>query len=232
MNETATQAEVKYNANANQRYEYEVTQNGERFDTAHLFKPISDERYLQWMKSWDIKSTSDGEADEKYSEATSQLWDDLIIEVENIDLVENWKELIPLDEKLEAIANYLAVAISEKGEKNAGKRSLAPSETELVITEAYFNQKVTSQKHFIKTANREEFRKKYHRIQQKRFKQEKIGGLRRQPKITVVPQDEKIGQLYDEMISSYEGFEENINPLRFKTTVIHSLFGSVLDAKK
>ena len=50
------------------------------------------------------------------------------------------------------------------------------------------------------------WQKKYHRILQKRFKTEVTKGLRRQPKVEYVPQDENLAKLYDEMFVSSEGF--------------------------
>ena len=74
------------------------------------------------------------------------------------------------------------------------------------------------------------------RIQSKRFKEEKVGGsLKRKKSIRYVPQDEAIGQLYDEIAISVEGFprpDPMDVPLRFKTAVIHEMFASRLDPKK
>ena len=233
----ATALQYFYDATASQRYEYVVEENGEEFETAHLYSPKfnSDELYLDWIKSWNISTKSDSEADQKYEESTSAFWDNCIEKVENFETEGDWKSRISAGEKLQGMVNLLAVAVKVNPAK--GKlRTGAVSETQTVITEAYWNgiaaENTCQQKHVITNKDREEYRKKYNRIQTKRFKQEKVGGLRRTANVIFIPQNEAIGNLYDEMMIEAEGFVDNKIPLRFKTTVIHHLFESKLDEKK
>lgn len=231
--ETAPAAAL-YRTEASQTFEYIVEQNSEEFETAHVFRGFTDQEYLAWIAGWDVKVKADGEADQKYSEATCKFWDAICESVKNIDCSESdWKAYIPASEKLESIGNLLAVAI--RTETASGVRKLGASDTQKVLTEAYFSgmkpENVVVQTHVLTLLNREEFRKKYNRIQRKRFKQEKIGGLRKQPSVVVVPQDEAVGQLYDEMCLETTGFEGAV-PLRFKTTVIDHIFDSALNEKK
>jgi hypothetical protein len=135
---------------------------------------------------------------------------------------------------------YLAVALSDADRsKQPAKRRLdgghgSPGTT-VVITEAYFNGEVVQQQHFLRPTT-DELTKKYARIQAKRFKQEKVGGLRRKPKVEYVPQDARIGELYDEMSIEMTGFTRTGTfpdvPLRFKTFVIHHIFGETVAEKK
>lgn len=226
-----------YDATVAQRFEYVVEENGEEFETAHVYSPKfnDDEIYLDWTKGWDIRTNSKGEADETYEKATVNFWDKVIEKVENFDGGEDWKTKIPAEEKLEGISNLLAVAVATN--QATGKvRTGAISETQTIITESYFNgikpENVVKQKHVLTNLNRDEWKKKYNRIQSKRFKQEKVGGLRREPKILYIPQNEAIGGLYDEMMIETDGFVDKNIPLRFKTTVIHHIFDSKLDEKK
>lgn len=226
-----------YDATTGQRYEYLVEENGEEFETAHNFCSNfnSDELYLDWVRSWHIKSRSDGEADERYSDATATFWDNCIEKVENFEMQGDWKSKVPADEKIEAMHNLLAVAIATNPAKNKVRSGIV-SDEQTIITEAFFNgiksENTCQQKHILTNSNRQEWRKKYQRILAKRTKPEKIGGLRRKPNIIFVPQDEAIGKLYDEMFIAQDGFNQGIIPLRFKTTVIQSIFDSRLDEKK
>lgn len=221
-----------YNVEAKNRFEYEVRHNGQTYDTAHIYNPIGDDRYLQWLREFKIKGDEE-DVSEDAREASCRLWDDVIAEVENIEYPEgaDWKSLIDSQQKIDSLNDFLAVAIAEDDEKTKGKIPLGvDTATQIVVTEAFLNGDIVKQKHVLREKSFE-FEKKYARIQGKRFKQEATKGLRRKAKIEYIPQDEKLGELYDEMFISVEGIT-GATPLRFKTTVIHHIFAPTLDAKK
>lgn len=223
-----------YDPEASNRFEFEVTQDGLQYDTAHVYGPLADDRYVQWMREFKIKG-NDEDVNEESREASVRLWNDLVTAVDNLeyDPAEDWKPLVANQEKIDSLNDFLAVAIGSGEEKATGKRIPAGrSETQTILTEAWFNGEVLQQKHVLRKSSLE-FEKKYSRIQAKRFKQEKVQGLhKRQPKVEFIPQDEKLGELYDEMKISVEGFAGEWIPLRFKTTVIHHIFAGKLDPKK
>ncbi len=225
-----------YDANAEQRHELTAIADGEKYQTAHRIKPIEDERYLAYLKAVDIKG-DDEDVDSHEKESGAAFWDDLIIEVENVEFEEgsDWKALIDADEKNEALNLFLAVAIIEPETVSNGKRKLTSNASQTIRTEAYFNGVPIQQTHKLQ-AKTPELIRKYDRIQRNRFKQEPTKGLRRKPKMIYVPQDRNIAALYDEMFIEQTGFANGIIPCRFKTSVIHYCFApkveSKVDAKK
>lgn len=233
-----------YDANARNRFEYEVNHNGQKYDIAPVFGPLEDERYMQWVRDLKVKGSQGGDATDESREATVALWDDVILEVENVEYPEGaeWKSLIDSGTKLESMNDLLAVAIVEPEETVKSKLVLGKVDaTHTVITEAWFNGEPVQQEHILKTKSFE-LEKKYERIMSKRIREEKTRGLhRRKAQIEYVPQDEKIGELYDEMCVSVSGFissptETTLGfgkavPLRFKTLVINYIFAPKLDAK-
>lgn len=242
MSETARTEKqpLVYDADARARFEFEVSENGQKFDTAHIFDPLSDERYLIWIEDFKVSVVGE-KVSEETRQATLDLWNDLIAEVENIEVEDgqSWKGLIDEQERLDAVNDFLAVAIADNDDepKATGKRKLSPDQTQVIYTECYvFNTEtkkmaVARQTHVL-PKNRSEWQKRYERIQAKRFKTEQTRGLRRKPKVEFVPQDAAVGELYDEMkIKEPEGFASRV-PLRFKTTVIHHIFESSLSQKK
>lgn len=228
----AVQPPVIFDADARNRFEFDVREGVKQYETAHVFNPLSDERYMQWFREFKISGNEDN-VQEEGREASARLWDDLIHEVENIKVPdgEDFQTLIPSPEKLEAITQFLNVAIGEDIVKVEGVRELGVAATQTVLTECFFNGQVAVQSHELKPVTFE-LQKKYSRIEAKRFKQEKIGGLRKRQNVEFVPQDDKIGELYDDMFVSAEGFAGGKIPLRFKTTVIHHLFAERLAQKK
>lgn len=225
---------VIYDADARNRFEFEVREGVKLYETAHIFEPLSDERYLQWIREFRIRGTED-DISEEAREASVRLWDDIIFDVAKIKYPEgtDFRQWIPPMEKVEAINALLAVAIAEDIERISGDRTFGDeAKTISVSTEAFFNGERVEQVHELRPVTLE-LEKKYSRIQAKRFKQEQIGGLRnRKAKIEYIPQDHRLGELYDEMAVSASGFAGGKVPLRFKTTVIHHLFQEKLDQKK
>jgi hypothetical protein len=222
-----------YDAEARNRFEFTARQGVLKYETAHVFEPLSDERYVTWLKDFNVRGNEDNVSEEA-REASVKLWDDQIFQVEKIQYPEgaDFRTLIPAQEKIEAINSFLAVAIGEDLQMVKGDRVLGSSaQTQTILTETFFNGDIVTQSHEMRLSNLE-LEKKYSRIQAKRFKQEPTRGLRRKPKIEFIPQDEKLGELYDEMFVSQEGFANGVIPLRFKTTVLHHLFGETLDQKK
>jgi hypothetical protein len=225
---------VVYDADARNRFEFTVREGMKRYQTAHIFEPLGDERYVKWLKEFKVKGNED-DVNEESREASVRLWDDAIFDVANISFPEgtDFRQWISAGEKIEAINAFLAVAIADNIEDAGDGRSFG-SETKTITipTETFFNGEIATQIHELRPVSLE-LEKKYSRIQGKRFKQEKIGGLRnKKAKIEYVPQDQQIGELYDEMFVSATGFAEGKIPLRFKTTVIHHLFAEKLDQKK
>jgi hypothetical protein len=221
-----------YDAEARNRFAFTVRDGSKRYETAHVFEPLGDDRYMKWLRGFKLKGTEQNVSEES-REATARLWDDQIFAVEKIKFPEgaDWKTLIPGGEKVEAMNSFLAVAIAEDIELVSDEREIGAGSTTTIRTEAYFNGDIVYQAHELRKPDFE-LEKKYSRIRQKQFKQEPTRGLRRQPKIEYVPQDDKFGELYDEMLVRTEGFTNDVIPLRFKTTVIDQIFGEKLDQKK
>lgn len=223
-----------YDASARNRFEYTVRSGGNKYDVGHVFGPLSDQRYLQFLNDLNVRGTAD-KIEEDSREATVALWNEQIVEVEGVeyDPASDWKQFIDDGEKLQAMNDYLAVAIKDaEASKSGSKLKLGPAPTtQTVTTEAFFNGEIVYQDHVL-VAKTPELEKRYDRIQSKRVKQEPTRGLRRAAKVEYVPQDEKLGELYDGMWRGTTGFgnDEDI-PLRFKVIVMHYIFTPTLDPK-
>ena len=229
--------ELVYDAQSNMRLEFEVKDKGEVFDTAHIFSSLQDDRYCEWLNELALEG-NENKVTENVTEASLILWDELIVEVEDIDIEvgEDFKPLIDDDEKLTGINAYLAVAIveiekkAEKGKKRNVRKE--KSETEVIVTEAYVDGELSQQQHEIVNTDNHEWEKKYGRIYKKQYKKEITKGLRRKPKFKFVSQADAFGELYDEMFVSQSGFKEGFIPLRFKTKVLEYKFADKIQPKK
>lgn len=230
--ETQTEnSTVAYDSNAQNRFTGTVLENGVSYETAHIFKPLTDERYLQWIGEFNVSGSDEDSISEETDEASCRLWDDLIHQVENVEYDDvEWKNLIDYREKFSFLRELLAVSIVEPEKTGRVRRLGAAGETQIIKTEAWVNNDVSVQEHEM-PVQVFEYQKKYARIQAKRFKKEITTGLRRKQKIEFVPQDAAIGRLYDEMVVSNKNFVGSV-PLRFKVRVVDHLFAEKVNEKK
>jgi|GEM_PF-6094515 len=231
MSESENTSQI-YNMHAQNRFEFEIERDGQSYDVPQTFKPLSDERYIQWLNDLSVRSNANGEVEEKAREATAKLWDDVIADVENIDYDEgtDYRPLFAAADKIEAMNNFLAVSVVSNDGTRGRLRLGAASETQVVRTECWFNGEIVEQTHVLRTKTFE-LEKEYDRIQAKRTKRETTRGLRRQAKVEYIPQDEALGKLYDSMSVSVDGFTDGEIPLRFKTLVMNYVFAPSLKAK-
>ena len=222
----------QYDAAAKNRFEFEIEQGGEKYDIAQVFKPLTDERYMKWLRDLNVSSKGD-EVSENSRQATADLWDELIAGIENVDYPEgaDFRDLIESSDKVRALNEFLAVAVVEPESDGTKKLRLGEKATEQTVrTECWFDGEVLTQTHVL-AAKTFELEKEYDRIQQKTSRTERTRGLRGKPKVEYVPQDDRLGQLYDKMLVRSEGFAAGIVPLRFKTLVIGYVFAPSLRAK-
>lgn len=220
-----------YNPNAEQRFEFEVEGEDGIYKTAHRFKPLAEERYFDYVKAIEI-SEDQNVVENSVRQAFNDLWNDLIIEVENVELEEGQelKTAISPEEKNKAIEALLAVAVVPP-ENVKGVRKLVSSDQKTILTEAYFNNSVTRQTHILKAVN-EEWKRRFIRIRASQIEEKKNSGLDGQDKYKFIPQDIAFGELYDSMLLNVSGFEGETVPLRFKTTVISSHFAPKISKSK
>lgn len=235
---TENKETILYDADAPQRFAFDVTENGEKFETAHVFKALTDEKYLEYVKGINASADED-DSESNESEILAKLWREQIQAVENLEVEEgkDFRDVVDTEtEVVPSIKNFLAVVVVETEKIGTGKRkgTTAAASTEIVTTEAYFNGAPVRQTHVLKSKkSNEEFSKKYARIEKNQWKTEITKGLRRQPKVEFFPQIEAKAALYDQMCISTTGFAGDKIPVRFKSVVVDHIFAAAtLDPKK
>ena len=226
-------AQVLYDADAEQTSEFEITQDEKKYDSAHVYKPFTDERHIAYVKT--INHDFDAKkAVEIVRAAKILLWRDLIKEIKNIETVGgvDFRDLVDEDnEIIPSIDNFIIISIVEPEKVSGGVRPLVISDEVKVVTECFFNYPNTAQQtHRLKKGK--EWAAKFQRIAGKQWKEEKIGGLRREPKVIFTEQIEAFGKLYDEMLISVTGFKDDKVPARFRIKVLDYIFTSTLNEKK
>lgn len=227
-----------YDSEAIQRFEFTIAENGKKYQTAHIFNPLPDERYLQFLQQIKVKAKGEN-IESDATNASQALWDDLIKEVENVDFggEPDWKPMVSVfNEKIPSLNNYLAVAIidDEAEEGPAAARRIVKANKEplsqTVVTEAFFNGEPVRQSHVLQPLS-VALATRYSKLQEKTFNVKQVPGVKDIKIITYRPQDAEKARLYDEMALSQTGFSGGI-PLRFKVKVVDYIFAPTLEAAK
>lgn len=147
-------APVLYDADASQSFTFEVEDQDSRYETTQVFKGLPDEALSNFDRLREVSLEGDGKrtTDVKTNsvQADEYLFDELCVEVKGYDgdTPENWKELIPHDEKEAGINKLLAFKIVHSDKtKTFKQRSWGHSLSSNTITlTCYFDSKILTTK--------------------------------------------------------------------------------------
>lgn len=230
-----TAVPVLYDATAKQRFPFQIKEDGELIETAHIFKPVDDAKHLDYLR--EVVKVRDGErTDKTLTDLTVEFWrEHLIDSIENLETEEgaDFRDIPDSEEEITPLTvSYLTVVVKPATVAEKRKRSPIKSKSQTIITQAYFNGEVCEQKHILQKGD--EWKKKYNRIQRSQYVEDKNNKDENgEAKLKFVPAYEDKLSLYDEMMIETHGFANDIIPARFKLTAIDGAFGSpIVDAKK
>lgn len=230
MLETQTKPETEtkplvYDADADQRIKFDTFDGDDQI--VFVFQPITDGRYIEFAEKSRLKLVDGGEnllSDN--STALVELWNDVITDVEGIEgeKPDNWRDEMDADrEKIPSITALLTVAAYTETKRSWGQRD------DSVITEAYFNNKPVSQKHFLRKKSLEDVRA------YRKFQKIPVGGKGKGLKAGDIIIPSYAGQkaaLYDRMqTKEAEGYAGRV-PVWHKIAVIDYIFSAGITQKK
>lgn len=199
-----------------------------------VVKPYKDELYLQSRKNF-VEAVNDfvrkgieREVTEAEIKANlirdSKIADELIETLKNYpDLPENWKELLPFEDKQSIIRRATNFVIDEDSKKITLGKTIVP-------TACYFNGEPARQQHVLRLRTIDDS-SRYALIESKQFKPEKIDRLGGKTVNLLVLQDEAKWKLYQEMRESVKGFANDKVPMRVGVMVIDHIFADLLPKK-
>lgn len=216
-----------YDGNAVQRIPLEITEGGERFETAHKVAPVTDAIFLEFVDQPDYgEGASERGSDTDYAEhiqnelkkALTWLWKKIVKSIENIEVDDDsdFRDAIDAAEVEAVVSAVLNVGIVRPVALTTAARSLSAKATVAIRTDALFNGKITQQTHTLHRKT-DEHRKRYDLI----FSNDAKSSDRARRK----------GELYDSLVVKTEGFKGKV-PLRFKTQVIDYHFEDTVSLKK
>ncbi len=146
---------IKFNADAKQQFTFEVTDDDATYEITQVFSDLQDKILEQFDKLREVSLETSGKVTDMQTNsvvADEYLFDELCIDVLGYDgeKPENWKEMIPYDEKKAGIGKLLAVKIvSDDKEKVVTKRSWdKPVLSGTVELKSYFSGELVKTKAF------------------------------------------------------------------------------------
>lgn len=217
--------ETAYDADANQRIRF--TTELEDAEVDFHFSPVTDERYIEFDRDSRLKLVDNASfLLPENTKALVKLWNDVCFDIEGIEgeKPQNWKEEIDESkEKIPSISDFLAVSAYTEAHRSWGQTDQS------VTTEAYFNNRITKQKHFLRKKTIDDI-KAY-----RKFQRIPLGnrskGLESSEIIFPSFAEDKAA-LYDRMrIKAAEGYANRV-PLWHKVAVVDAVFASGLTQKK
>lgn len=218
-------SQVLYDADVVQRLKFEVD---DEYETTHIYSPLEDEKFFEFDGNSRLKIVDDGKSLlPDNAKASIKLFDFLVSDIENDwegEKPANWKDEIDADkEKIPSVAYFLTVTAFAETRKSWLQTD------NVTFTEAFFNSKITQQKHFLRKKTIEDIR------EFNRFKKiplaSKSKGLA-QSETTVNSNGRGKAALYDKMkIKDAEGYAGRV-PAWHKVAVIDFIFASGLTQKK
>jgi hypothetical protein len=219
----------EYDSRSSQTFNFETTDDQGTYAFSHTFGPLAgrEDLLIAFDNERSIDYASKGKTTEitpSSAGAAMNLWKALAIAVagygdEGEPLPENWKDLVPAEDKVAAIAELLFVEIVEEG--NAGnpeqrRRSWGSSvSTKTIKLLAYFDGREVEVSHNLKAKTAEDVMA-YDRI--------KSGVRIHKTGMQLKPHMKQKGELYDKMIRSAEGYAGDSVPLHHKALVITAVF--------
>lgn len=147
-----------FKKDAEQSYEFTIEDDDARYELTQVFKGLPDNVLAEFDRLRELSLEGDGKTTDLKTNsvaADEYLFDQLCVDVRGYDgeKPENWKDLVPYDEKKAGISKLLAIKIvTDNSEKAVKKRSWgATRESNVVELQSYFSGKpVTTKVTFIK----------------------------------------------------------------------------------
>lgn len=229
MSKSATQAAdprpFTYDAGKPQTFKLESSDEMGTNLLEHTFGPITDEALIAYDEARAVNYETHGkETDVSITAAAGalRLWSSLILNVEGYgapgeELPENWKDLVPAEEKLQVIDDLLFTEVLEDapGGLSVPRSWAGLSEaTKTIRLRAYCDGREVFVEHTFRAKTAEDVMS---------FDRLRAGARLSKNAMTLRPSMKPKGALYDRMIKETDGYSGPV-PLHHKALVITVLF--------
>lgn len=219
------------------------TETGE-VKVTHIIAPLTDKLLIEFDEARQVAVIGDSRqtgTETHTATAAVKLWDKTCLAVRGYgdsdeDLPEDWRELVPVEDKIAVMDHILTCVAVEKSEKgsdgSAGTRAAwGANRARSIQTESYFNDEIVPASHTLRAKTAQDYAE-YERINRLMFENQR-GGLRKKTeRLAVFPATMRgKATLYDKVIVNASGYAERV-PLHHKAVVIDTYFTARADTEK
>jgi hypothetical protein len=245
-----------YDSEQNQHIPLAIEAGEGEVKVAHVMAPLTDKLLIEFDEARQVAVVGDSRqtgTETHTAAAAAKLWDKACLSVRGYgesdeDLPEDWRELIPIEDKIAVIDHILTCVIVEKdaseikngesknGEaENKARAAWGANRARSILTESYFNDEIVLTAHTLRSKTAQDYAE-YERINRLMFENQRSGLRKKSERLAVFPATMRgKATLYDKVVLSTSGYNaENGGrvPLHHKAVVIDAYFAAKADTEK
>jgi hypothetical protein len=235
--------EKLYDADQSQEIPLLVETEAGEAKVAHIIAPLTDKLLTEFDEARQVAVVGDSKktgTETHTATAAVKLWEKACLTVRGYgdsdeDLPEDWRELVPVEDKIAVMDHILTCVTAEKeaDENSAGasRVSWGADRARQIQTESYFNDEIILTSHTLRAKTAQDYAE-YERINRLMFENQRSGLRKKTERLAVFPATMRgKAALYDKVAVSASGYAERV-PLHHKAVVIDAYFTAKADTEK
>ncbi|HEV7646328.1 MAG TPA: hypothetical protein VGO50_20505 [Pyrinomonadaceae bacterium] len=234
-----------YNADQSQEIPLLVETEAGEAKVAHVIAPLTDKLLHEFDEARQVAVVGDSRqtgTETHTATAAVKLWEQACLTVRGYgesddDLPEDWRELVPVEDKIAVIDHVLTCVALEKSEQEScdgtlpARAAWGADRSRSIQTESYFNDEIVLTSHTLRAKTAQDYAE-YERINRLMFENQRSGLRKKSERLAVFPATMRgKAALYDKVAMSASGYAERI-PLHHKAVVIDAYFAAKADTEK
>lgn len=230
-----------YSAEQTQEISLSIDTEHGSVNISHLLAPLTDRLLIDFDEARQVAVVGDSRqtgTETHTAAAAAKLWDKACLKVRGYgdsddELPEDWRELVPIEDKIAVIDHVLTCVVVEKEIDNATEARAAwgVNRSRRIDTESYFNHVIILTSHTLRAKTAQDYAE-YERINRLMFENQRSGLRKKSERLAVFPATMRgKAALYDKVVVSAEGYSDRV-PLHHKAVVIDAYFAVKSDTEK
>jgi hypothetical protein len=235
----------KYDADQNQEIPLLVETEAGEAKVTHVIAPLTDKALHEFDEARQVAVVGDSRqtgTETHTATAAVKLWGQVCLTVlgygeSDQDLPEDWRELVPVEDKI-AVIDHVLTCVAVERESCDGNLPARPARavwgadrSRSIQTESYFNDEIVLTSHTLRAKTAQDYAE-YERINRLMFENQRSGLRKKSERLAVFPATMRgKAALYDKVAISSSGYAERV-PLHHKAVVIDAYFAAKADTEK
>jgi hypothetical protein len=232
----------QYDADQTQEISLLIETEADEVKVTHVIAPLSDKLLVEFDEARQVAVVGDNRqtgTETHTAAAAVKLWDKACLTVRGYgesdeDLPEDWRELVPVEDKIAVMDHILTCVIAEKESsdgQSAARAAWGANRARTIQSESYFNDEIVVTGHTLRAKTAQDYAE-YERINRLMFENQRSGLRKKTERLAVFPATMRgKAALYDKVVLSTSGYSDRV-PLHHKAVVIDAYFAARADTEK